>query len=42
MILGRGVKIDSVLIEDINKSIEIEKEKVIQFGKNKFKKVIFK
>ena len=42
MILGRGVKLDSVLIEDVNKSIEIENEKVIQFGKNKFKKVIFK
>lgn len=42
MILGRGVKIDSVLIEDVNKSIKIENEKVIQFGKNKFKKVIFK
>ena len=42
MILGRGIKLDSVLIEDVNKSIEIENEKVIQFGKNKFKKVILK
>lgn len=42
MILGRGVKLDSVLIEDVNKSIKIENEKVIQFGKNKFKKVIFR
>lgn len=42
MILGRGVKIGSLLIEDVNKSIKIENEKVIQFGKNKFKKVIFK
>lgn len=42
MILGRGVKLDSVLIEDVNKSIKIKNEKVIQFGKNKFKKVIFK
>lgn len=42
MILGRGVKLDSVLIEDVNKSIKIENDKVIQFGKNKFKKVIFK
>lgn len=42
MILGRGVKLDSVLIEDVNKTIKIENEKVIQFGKNKFKKVIFK
>lgn len=42
MIFGRGVKLDSVLIEDVNKSIKIENEKVIQFGKNKFKKVIFK
>jgi tyrosyl-tRNA synthetase len=42
MIQGKGVKIDSVLIEDINKKIEIGNGKVIQFGKNKFKKVIFK
>lgn len=42
MILGKGVKIDSVLIEDVNKIIEIENGKVVQFGKNKFKRVVFK
>lgn len=41
MVQGKGVKIDSELIEDINANIELKKEKIIQFGKNKFKKVIF-
>ena len=39
MIQGKGVKVDSKVIEDINEIIEIEKEKVIQFGKNKFLKI---
>lgn len=39
MILGRGVKLDSVLIEDVNKSIKIENEKVIQFGKINLRKL---
>lgn len=39
MIQGKGVKVDSQVIEDINETIEIETEKVIQFGKNKFLKI---
>lgn len=39
MVQGKGVKVDSKVIEDINEIIEIEKEKVIQFGKNKFLKI---
>ena len=40
MILGNGVKINGVTITDINKVIEFSKDVVIQFGKNKFKKII--
>ena len=39
MILGNGVKIDGQVISDINQVIEIQKGKVVQFGKNRFKKV---
>ena len=39
MILGNGVKIDGILINDINKIIKIDTEFVIQFGKNRFKKI---
>lgn len=39
MILGNGVKVDGKVITDINKVIEIEEGKVVQFGKNRFKKV---
>ena len=39
MILGDGVKIDGVIINDINKIIKIDTEFVIQFGKNRFKKI---
>lgn len=39
MILGKGVKINSKLVEDINTRI-MENEAVIQFGKNKFIKII--
>ena len=39
MILGNGVKVDGKVITDINKVIETEKGRVIQFGKNRFKKV---
>lgn len=41
MIQGKGVKIDSQVIEDINTIIEFSNEKVVQFGKNKFIKVKF-
>ena len=39
MIEGKGVKIDSQLIEDINKVINLNKEVILQFGKNKFIKI---
>lgn len=39
MIQGKGVKINSQVIEDINEIIDIGMEKVIQFGKNKFIKI---
>lgn len=39
MIIGNGVKIDGIIITNVNKKIEIEKEVVVQFGKNRFKKV---
>ena len=35
MIQGKGVKINSQLIEDINKVINLNKEVILQFGKNK-------
>lgn len=40
MILGNGIKIDTILQKDINCIIEITNNKVIQFGKNKFIKLI--
>ena len=40
MILGNGVKIDSVIETDITKDVKINQNKVIQFGKNKFVKLI--
>ena len=39
MILGNGVKVDGKVITDINKVIEIENGRVIQFGKNRFKEI---
>lgn len=40
MILEKGVKIDSNTIEDINLEVTTSKEFVIQYGKNKFKKIV--
>lgn len=40
MIQGNGIKINSNLETDTNKIVEIENNLVVQFGKNKFKKVI--
>ncbi len=40
MIQGNGVKINSNLETDINKIIKIESGLVIQFGKNRFKKIV--
>ena len=39
MIQGNGIKINSNLETDINRIIKIENGLVIQFGKNKFKKI---
>lgn len=39
-ILGKGIKIDSVTEIDVNKEIEIVSGKVVQFGKNRFVKLI--
>ncbi len=40
MILGNGVKINSSTVTDINKIINTNEETVVQFGKNRFKKII--
>ena len=40
MILGNGIKINGESITDINMSLEFNKDIVVQFGKNKFKKII--
>lgn len=40
MIQGNGIKINSNLETDINKILKIEKDLVVQFGRNKFKKII--
>ena len=40
IILGNGIKIDGKLITDINKIIEINNSIVMQFGKDKFKRLI--
>lgn len=40
MIQGNGIKINSNLETDTNKIVEIENNLVVQFGKNKFKKII--
>jgi len=40
MIQGNGVKVDGEAIKDINQVLDLSKEKVVQFGKNKFVKVV--
>jgi len=40
MIQGKGIKINSKTIERIDEVIEIQSGMVIQFGKNKFKKIL--
>ena len=40
MIAGGGVKLNSITIKDITEVIDISKEPVLQFGKNRFKKLI--
>ena len=40
MVAGNGVKVNGELVTDISTMIEISANPVIQFGKNKFKKII--
>lgn len=40
MIQGNGVKINSEVINDINANIDLKGEVIVQFGKNKFIKVV--
>ena len=40
MVTGNGVKVDGDSITDITTMVEVAGEPVIQFGKNKFKKVV--
>lgn len=40
MILGKGVKIDGLLVVDYNEIVDLSESKVIQFGKNRFIKII--
>ena len=40
MIQGKGVKLNSEVVEDISKIINISENPIIQFGKNKFAKII--
>jgi len=40
MIQGNGVKVDGEVAKDINQILDLSKEKVVQFGKNKFVKVM--
>lgn len=42
MVQGKGIKVNSKTIERIDEKIEIKSGIVIQFGKNKFKKIISK
>lgn len=36
MVLGRGVKVNQKIIEDIKEIISLDEEKILQYGKNKF------
>ena len=40
MVIGRGVKLDGETIENINHTIAKPEGKVLQFGKNKFIKLV--
>ena len=40
MIQGKGVKIDGETVEDIQTTLDVSKEPVVQFGKNKFIKLV--
>lgn len=40
MIIGNGVKIDGRLVDDYNEFIDLKESKVIQFGKNRFIRIV--
>lgn len=40
MISGKGIKVDGTLIDNYDKNIDLTESKVIQFGKNKFIRVV--
>lgn len=40
MIAGNGVKINSEQISDIGMNVDVTKQPVVQFGKNRFKKIV--
>lgn len=40
MVKGNGVKINGEVINDISKEIEITNNTILQFGKNKYKKIV--
>ena len=42
IINGNGIKINGNVVTDVNKEIEIEDSLIIQFGKNRFKKIQIK
>lgn len=42
MVTGNGVKIDSIAQTNIQEIINLEKERIVQFGKNRFVKVVKK
>ena len=41
MIAGNGVKINSQVVTDINRIIEMKDEIILQFGKNRFIKIVY-
>ena len=41
MIAGNGVKINSQVVTDINRIIEVQDEIILQFGKNRFIKIVY-
>lgn len=42
MIQGKGVRIDGTLVEDINQKVQVNQGIVLQYGKNRFKRIVYK
>ena len=40
MIAQKGVKLDSEVVEEIGTMVKLDEEKILQFGKNKFVKIV--